>query len=160
MLYTRLSSLFLLLVTLSALSVNSLRSAALHAAPPASSASQVEHKAEHKAALYLTATGALEPLSFDADFPHSQLDQHPDLPEGLLISLDFKGALKGDVFVVMQGKTPLAKRSVKVPYQEMMSPRYTPVLIKKVGWCEDVSVVQLRAKKVIAKHTLKFACME
>jgi hypothetical protein len=114
----------------------------------------------HKAAIYLTDLGSFEPISFDRTTPYTQLDQHPDLPKGLLISLDLKGAKVGDVFVVMQGKASLAKRSIKVPYQELITPRYIPIFLKTVGWCDDVVVRQLRNQKVINQKRLRFVCME
>ena len=59
---------------------------------------------EHKAAIYLSVLGSFESISFDRATPYTQLDQHPNIPDGLLISLDLKVTQVGDVFMVMQGK--------------------------------------------------------
>ena len=115
---------------------------------------------EHKAAIYLSELGSFESISFDRATPYAQLDQHPNLPNGLLISLDLKVAQVGDAFMVMQGKSLLAKSSVKVPYQNLLTPRYIPLFLKTMGWCEDVVVTQLRNQSVISKNTLRFVCME
>ena len=115
---------------------------------------------EHKAAIYLSGLGSFESISFDRTTPYTQLDQHPNFSNGLLISLDRKAAQVGDTFMVMQGKSLLAKSSVKAPYQNLLTPRYIPVFLKIIGWCEDVVVTQLRNQSVISKNILRFVCME
>lgn len=115
---------------------------------------------KHKAAIYLSELGSFESITFDRATPYAQLDQHPNLPNRLLISLDLKAAQVGDIFRVMQGKALLAKLSVKVPYQDLLTPRYIPIFSKTMGWCEDVVVTQLRNQKVISQKVLRFVCME
>ena len=115
---------------------------------------------EHKAAIYLSKLGSFESISFDRATPYTQLDQHPNLPDGLLISLDLKVAQVGDTFMVMQGKALLAKSSVKVPYQNLITPRYVPVFLKSMEWCDDVVVTQLRNQRMISQKILRFMCME
>ena len=114
----------------------------------------------HKAVIYLSEDGTFEELVFDRAFPYTQLDQHPKLPEELLISLDLKDANVGDIFMVLQGKTELTMQKVKVIYKELITPRYMLLHVGKVSWCEDVRVIQLRAKKQISQKILRFACTE
>ena len=115
---------------------------------------------EHKAAIYLSELGYFESITFDRATPYAQLDQHPNLANGLLISLDLKAAQVGDTFRVMQGKTLIAKSSVKVPYQNSHTPRYIPLFSMTMEWYEDVVVTQLRNQKVISQKVLRFVCME
>ena len=138
-------------------SLGSLLSDSLFASP---TPNDMPKTPEHKAAIYLGELGSFESLNFDRTTPYTQLDQHPNLPDGLLISLDLKVAQVGDAFMVKHGKALLTKWSVKVPYQNMLTPRYAPLLIKTMGWCDDVVVTQLRNQKVISQKTLRFVCME
>ena len=100
------------------IALGSLLSGSVSASP---TSNDIPQTPEHKAAIYLSELGSFESISFDRATPYSQLDQHPNLPDGLLISLDLKGAQVGDAFMVMQGKTLLAESSVKVPYQNLVT---------------------------------------
>ena len=139
------------------IALGSLLSGSVSASP---TSNDIPQTPEHKAAIYLSELGSFESISFDRATPYSQLDQHPNLPDGLLISFDLKGAQVGDAFMVMQGKTLLAESSVKVPYQNLVTPRYTPVFLKTLGWCDNVVVTQLRNQRVISQKILRFVCME
>lgn len=115
---------------------------------------------DHKVMMYLSEDGTIEELLFNRAVPYTQLDQHPKLPKDLLISLDLKEADIGDFFMVLQGKTTLAKQRVEVLYEELLTPRYVLLHIKKVSWCEDIRVIQLRTKKLISQKILRFTCTE
>ena len=117
----------------------------------------VAEAAEHKASLFLSETAGLHSLTVGDQMSNMQIDQHPDIPIGILFGI---ASNSGASYQIVRNKKVLAK-GVFADNGFGGKVEYAAAYISTNDYCSDIRIVVLDAKgKNISTSTVYFQCME